>query len=110
MSTIIGGKAWTPIAENYGIPVVVAGFEPNDVLMAIAEILRQLVRDEVKVVIEYTRAVRWEGDVKAQSAIRTVFETVDSPWRGIGYIPKSGLALRDDYREYNGFEYFGIKD
>ncbi|ADN51684.1 hydrogenase formation protein HypD [Vulcanisaeta distributa] len=110
VSTIIGGKAWTPIAENYGIPVVVAGFEPNDVLMAIAEILRQLVRDEVKVVIEYTRAVRWEGDVKAQSAIRTVFETVDSPWRGIGYIPKSGLALRDDYREYNGFEYFGIKD
>lgn len=96
VSTIIGGKAWTPpIAENYGIPVVVAGFEPNDVLMAIAEILRQLARGgEAKVVIEYTRAVRWEGDIKAQSAIRTVFETVDSPWRGgIGYIPKSGLAL-----------------
>ncbi len=100
VSTIIGGKAWTPIAENYGIPVVVA----------IAEILRQLARGEAKVVIEYTRAVRWEGDVKAQSSIRTVFETVDSAWRGIGYIPKSGLALRPIFERYDAFTYFGIKE
>ena len=110
VSTIIGGKAWTPIVENYGIPVVVAGFEPNDVLMAIAEILRQLARNDIKVVIEYTRAVKWEGDVKAQSSIRTVFETVDSAWRGIGYIPKSGLALRPMFSKFDAFEYFGIKD
>lgn len=110
VSTIIGGKAWAPVAEQYRIPVVVAGFEPNDVLTAIAEILRQLKNGEHKVVIEYVRAVKWEGDLKAQSSIHTVFETVDTAWRGIGYIPKSGLALREEFKQYDAFEYFGIPD
>jgi len=110
VSTIIGGKAWVPVAEHFGIPVVVAGFEPNDVLTAVAEILRQLKNGEHKVLIEYVRAVKWEGDLKAQSSISTVFETVDSAWRGIGYIPKSGLALRDGFKQYDAFEHFGIPD
>jgi len=110
VSTIIGGKAWVPVAEHFGIPVVVAGFEPNDVLTAVAEILRQIKNGEYKVVIEYTRAVKWEGDLKAQSSIYTVFETVDSAWRGIGYIPKSGLALRDRFKQFDAFEYFGISE
>lgn len=110
VSTIIGGKAWVPVAEHFGIPVVVAGFEPNDVLTAVAEILRQIKNGEYKVVIEYTRAVRWEGDLKAQSSINTVFETVDSAWRGIGYIPKSGLALRDSFKQFDALEYFGISE
>lgn len=109
VSTIVGGKAWVPIAENYGIPVVVAGFEPNDVLTAVAEILRQLARGEAKVVVEYTRAVKWEGDLRAQSLIDTVFKAVDSPWRGIGYIPKSGLELREEYGDFDAFLHFGIK-
>jgi len=98
------------VAEHFGIPVVVAGFEPNDVLTAVAEILRQLKNGEHKVLIEYVRAVKWEGDLKAQSSISTVFETVDSAWRGIGYIPKSGLALRDGFKQYDAFEHFGIPD
>jgi len=110
VSTIIGGKAWVPVAEHFGIPVVVAGFEPNDVLTAVAEILRQIKNGEYKVAIEYTRAVRWEGDLKAQSSINTVFETVDSAWRGIGYIPKSGLALRDSFKQFDALEYFGISE
>jgi Hydrogenase maturation factor len=110
VSTIIGGKAWVPVAEHFGIPVVVAGFEPNDVLTAVAEILRQIKNGEYKVVIEYARAVRWEGDLKAQSSINTVFETVDSAWRGIGYIPKSGLALRDSFKQFDALEYFGISE
>ncbi|MCY0891364.1 MAG: hydrogenase formation protein HypD [Pyrobaculum arsenaticum] len=110
VSTIVGGKAWRPVAEQFEIPVVVAGFEPNDVLTAVAEILRQLAKGEHKVVIEYTRAVTWEGDLKAQSSIRTVFETVDSAWRGIGYIPKSGLALRDEFKKHDALEHFGIPD
>jgi len=109
VSTIIGGKAWVPLSENYNIPVVVAGFEPNDVLTAIAEILRQIARGEAKVVVEYVRAVKWEGDVKAQSLINTVFETVDSPWRGIGFIPKSGLELRENFAKHDAFRHFGIR-
>jgi len=110
VSTIIGAKAWTPIAENFGIPVVVAGFEPNDVLFAIAEILRQLKSGESKVVIEYTRAVTWDGDLKAQAAIRKVFKTVDTAWRGIGFIPKSGLALREEYANIDAMLHFGIPE
>ncbi|MEZ0247811.1 MAG: hydrogenase formation protein HypD [Thermoproteus sp.] len=110
VSTIIGGKAWAPIAENFGIPVVVSGFEPNDVLIAIAEILKQLKNREAKVVIEYTRAVTWDGDLKAQAAISKAFETVDSAWRGIGFIPKSGLAVRKEYSHVNALAHFGIED
>ncbi|MEM1649739.1 MAG: hydrogenase formation protein HypD, partial [Sulfolobales archaeon] len=63
VSTIIGAKAWTPVAENFEIPVVVAGFEPIDVLAAIAEILRRYVRREYGVYIEYERALSWHGDL-----------------------------------------------
>jgi hydrogenase expression/formation protein HypD len=110
VSTMVGVKAWTPIAENFGIPVVISGFEPNDVLMAIAEILRQLVRGEARVVNQYRRAVTWEGDVKAQSVVRTAFETVDTAWRGIGYIPKSGLAIREEFGQYDAVRYYGLRD
>lgn len=110
VSTIIGAKAWIPIAENYGIPTVVSGFEPNDVLMAVAEILRQLKNREAKVSIEYTRAVTWDGDLRAQSAIRKAFETVDTAWRGIGFIPKSGLAIRKEYSYVDAMKHFGIEE
>ncbi len=110
VSTIIGGKAWVPIAENFGIPVVVAGFEPIDVLFAIAEILRQIKNGEAKVTIEYTRAVTWDGDLRAQSAIRTAFETVDTAWRGIGFIPRSGLKIREEYSAVDAERYFDIPE
>ncbi len=111
VSTIVGAKAWTFAAEEYGVPVVVSGFEANDVLLSIAEILRQLVKGEARVVIEYTRAVTWEGDLKAQRVMAEAFEEADTAWRGIGFIPKSGLVLSGKYREkYDALEYFGIPD
>lgn len=110
VSTITGAKAWTPVAENYGIPVVISGFEPIDVLLSILEILKQLINNEAKVVIEYTRAVTWHGDLSAQSTIHKVFETVDDAWRGIGYLPKSGLRLREKFRMYDAFYQYGIED
>jgi hydrogenase expression/formation protein HypD len=110
VSTITGAKAWVPVAEAYRIPVVVSGFEPVDVLVSILEILRQLSRGEAKTTIEYTRAVSWHGDLGAQSAIHKVFETVDDAWRGIGYLPKSGLRLREKYRVYDAFHEYGISE
>lgn len=110
VSTVIGGKAWRPIAENFGIPVVVAGFEPIDVLFAAAEVLRQIKNGEARVVVEYARAVSWDGDLKAQSAIRTAFESVDTAWRGIGFIPKSGLKIREEYAEVDAMRHFGIPE
>jgi len=110
VSTITGAKAWAPVAENYGIPVVIAGFEPIDVLIAIAEILRQLTRGEAKVVIEYARAISWHGDLRAQSTIYKAFKTADDAWRGIGFLPKSGLRVRESYRKVDAFEEYGIRD
>ena len=110
VSTVTGAKAWTPVAESFGIPVVVAGFEPIDVLATVAEILRQLEAGESKVIIEYTRAVTWQGDLKAQSMIHRAFEAVHDAWRGIGFLPYSGLRLRPAYREYDAFVSFGVPE
>ncbi|MEZ0346860.1 MAG: hydrogenase formation protein HypD [Infirmifilum sp.] len=110
VSTITGAKAWEPVAENYSVPVVVSGFEPIDVLASIGEILRQLLAREARVRIEYTRAVTWSGDLKAQSMIAKAFETVDDAWRGIGFFPLSGLRLRDSFSEIDAFKQFGIRE
>jgi hydrogenase expression/formation protein HypD len=110
VSTIVGGRAWIPVAEHFEIPVVVAGFEPLDVMAAIVEILRQLLRGEHRVVVEYTRAVRWEGSPEAQRLVYKVFQVVDDAWRGIGFLPKSGLRLRRSYRAYDAFEELGVKE
>ncbi len=110
VSTITGAKAWAPVSESFRIPVVVSGFEPIDVLASIAEILKQLASGKAETVIEYTRAVTWQGDLKAQSLIANTFEIVDDAWRGIGFIPKSGLRIKDRYSKYDAFKVYGIKD
>ncbi|MEM0027540.1 MAG: hydrogenase formation protein HypD [Ignisphaera sp.] len=110
VSTITGGKAWSVVSENYGIPVVISGFEPIDVLLSILEILKQLVKGEAKTVIEYKRAVTWHGDIRAQRIVAKTFRVVDDAWRGIGFLPKSGLRLREEYRRYDAFEELGVKE
>lgn len=110
VSTIIGAKAWRKASEDFGIPVVISGFEPIDVLLSILEIVRQLISGKVATVIEYTRAVTWEGDTVAQKMVKEVFDVVDDAWRGIGFIPNSGLRLRGRYSRYDAFHEFGLKD
>ncbi len=110
VSTIIGGSAWTFLCERFKIPVVVSGFEPADLMLSICEILRQLVKGESKVVIEYTRAVSWEGNLHARRLIQEVFEVRKAAWRGIGFIPDSGLYLRDKYSRWDAFTQLGIPD
>ncbi|MEM2136857.1 MAG: hydrogenase formation protein HypD [Candidatus Methanomethylicia archaeon] len=110
VSTITGAKAWNPVSENFNIPVVVSGFEPIDVLISITEILRQLSRGEAKTIVEYGRVVSWHGDLRAQSIINKVFECIDDAWRGIGFIPKSGLRLREAYNRFDAFREYRLKD
>ncbi|MCY0868485.1 MAG: hydrogenase formation protein HypD [Desulfurococcus sp.] len=110
VSTITGAKAWLPVSENYGIPVVVSGFEPLDVLVSILEILRQLVEGKPEVTVEYRRAVSWHGDIVAQRNISRVFTVVDDAWRGVGFLPKSGLRVRDAFREIDAFHEYGVRE
>ena len=97
VSTIIGMRPYRRYPEEYGMPVVVAGFEPLDLLMGVYMILRQLDRGKPALENAYTRAVSFEGNVKAQKIVGDVFDVVDGAWRGIGVIPGSTLSLKEEF-------------
>lgn len=106
VSTIIGVKPYEFLAQKYGIPGVITGFEPVDVLQGIAMIMRQLHEGCAEIEIAYSRGVMKEGNPVALAAIEEVFETVDATWRGLGVIPGSGYAIRDEYKEFDAFARF----
>ncbi len=95
--TVMGTAEYEPIAARHGVPVVATGFEPLDILEGVLRALRQLEAGEARVEIQYARAVRPEGNPHARALLAEVFEVVDRPWRGIGTLPRSGLALHGDY-------------
>jgi len=99
VSTITGLKPYHKLCRRYKIPMVVAGFEPVDVLVSIVMILRQILNNSYNVENEYRRAVRKEGNPIAQRLINEVFEPVDVPWRGFPVIKNGGLKLREKYRD-----------
>jgi hydrogenase expression/formation protein HypD len=101
VSTIIGSRPYEFISEEYGIPQVIAGFEPLDLLMGVYMLAKQKSAGESCVEIEYTRAVREEGNPKAVEVMNSVFEPSDVKWRGFPVIPDSGLELRDEYGSKN---------
>lgn len=100
VSAVIGSKAYK-ILEERSIPGVITGFEPLDLVQGIYMILRQIERNEGKVEIQYKRVVKEEGNEKALKTLNEVFEPVDSEWRGLGMIPKSGLKIKDLYSEFD---------
>jgi hydrogenase expression/formation protein HypD len=99
--TVMGGREYQPIARRYGVPIVITGFEPVDLLEGIWRTVRQLEQGTCAVENQYSRSVRLDGNPHAQAALEQVFEVVDYPWRGIGVLPASGLALRDRYRRFD---------
>ncbi|HVH42500.1 MAG TPA: hydrogenase formation protein HypD [Labilithrix sp.] len=106
--TIMGTREYTPIATRYGVPIVVTGFEPVDLLAGILACIRQRERGEAKVEVPYARAVTEVGSVEAKKTLADVFEVCDRPWRGIGWIPKSGYRLAYEYRAFDAEHIFGV--
>ncbi len=107
VSAIIGGNAYIPFVEKYKVPVVISGFEPIDILESVLRIIRQKNKGEAKVEIQYTRAVSWEGNKKAQELTAKYFEKRKVfRWRGLGDIPRSGLKLKDEFSEFDAEKYF----
>ncbi|GBF36828.1 hydrogenase formation protein HypD [Methanofervidicoccus abyssi] len=98
VATITGLKPYYKLCSRYKIPMIVAGFEPVDVLVSIVMILEQILNNSYKVENEYRRAVREEGNPIAQRLINEVFEPADMPWRGFPVIKNGGLKLRKKYR------------
>lgn len=106
--SVMGYWEYPPIAEKFGIPLVVTGFEPLDLLEGIRRAVIQLEAGRHEVENAYERVVDFEGNKAAQKLLGEVFEVTDRAWRGIGVIPKSGWRLNDDYRAFDAEERFHI--
>ena len=106
VSTIIGVKPYQFLAEKYGIPGVVTGFEPLDVLQGIAMLMRQLHEGRAEIENAYARGVMPEGNPVALTAIDDVFETCTATWRGLGPIEGSGYRIREQYAQFDALRRF----
>lgn len=106
VSTIIGAEPYRFLAEKYGIPGVITGFEPVDVLQGIAMLVRQLREGRAEIEIAYARGVMPEGNPVALAAIDEVFETCTATWRGLGDIPGSGYRIRDEFANFDAVRRF----
>jgi len=107
--TVMGIEEYFPLAERFRVPIVVTGFEPLDILWGIEQCVEQLQSSRAEVRIQYSRAVQPRGNTTAQEQMRRVFRVVDRAWRGIGVIPQSGLALREEFAAYDAERRFDIQ-
>ena len=109
VSTVIGSQPYEYFAEEYERPVVIAGFEPLDVMQAILMLVRQLNEGRAEVENEFTRAVTRDGNAKAKALVAEVFELRRTfEWRGLGEVPYSALRIREQYREFDAEARYGI--
>jgi hydrogenase expression/formation protein HypD len=106
--SVMGYSEYVPIVEEYGVPIVVTGFEPIDVLEGIRKTVVQLESGTPTAENAYPRAVNYEGNKAAQHLIDDVFETTDRNWRGIGMIPGSGWELSARYADFDAAERFEV--
>ncbi|KGK91634.1 hydrogenase assembly protein HupF [Desulfosporosinus sp. HMP52] len=106
--SIIGIEPIRFMAEDYGKPGVVTGFEALDILEGIAMLLRQRAEGRSDIEIQYLRVAKPEGNPQAKMFIERVFERIDASWRGIGIIPQSGLGIRADYSPWDAARKFSL--
>jgi len=109
VSVVIGSDPYAKFAQEYQKPVVIAGFEPLDVLQAILMLVRQVNEGRAEVENEFTRAVTPQGNLNAQAVMDDVFELREAfEWRGLGTMPHSALQIRAKYREFDAEHRFGL--
>ena len=109
VSTIIGSRPYAHFAEEYRKPVVIAGFEPLDVMQAIRMLVRQVNEGRAEVENEFTRAVTEDGNLKAQALVSEVFELRQAfEWRGLGMVPYSALRIRERFAAFDAEVRFGL--
>jgi hydrogenase expression/formation protein HypD len=108
--TVMGYWEYPPIAEQYGVPIVVTGFEPLDIVRGIERTIRLLEEGRAIADNAYPRSVTYEGNQPAQALIKKVFETCDRKWRGIGEIPRSGWRLRGEFAAFDAELRFEVQE
>jgi hydrogenase expression/formation protein HypD len=109
VSAITGVGIYRDLVSEYGLGVVVSGFEPVDMMQSILMLVQQIESGGPKVEIQYKRIVHPEGNKIAQSLLERVFELRDDNWRGLGIIPDSGLKIRDDFSSFDAEKNFMVK-
>jgi hydrogenase expression/formation protein HypD len=109
VSAVIGMSPYRFVAQEFGKPIVVAGFEPLDVMQAILMLVRQLNDGRAEVENEFTRAVTRDGNAKAKTLVAEVFELRRTfEWRGLGEVPYSALKIKDRYAAFDAETRYGI--
>ncbi len=110
VSTIIGLNGWRFLPADYNIPVVVTGFEPVDILLAIRELVKLATSDQAKAVNAYQRSVSPDGNPAALEIMNQIFEPVEADWRGFGLMPKSGMGIRSVLHDFDAAIRFHLAD
>lgn len=108
VSTILGVQPYAFIAQQYNTPAVVAGFDPVDILQGLLLLVRMRRQGKAEVLNQYSRVVQDNGNPRARAVMDAVFNTVDAPWRGIGLLPGSGLAIRPEYAAFDAMQRFTL--
>ena len=109
VSVITGTKPFIYAAEERGVPCVITGFEPLDVLQSVLMLVEQVEQGHSKVEIQYRRGVRPGGNARARQIMDEVFESTESNWRGLGVVPGTGLALRPEFRRWDALGRFQVE-
>ena len=104
--TVDGAGPYRALAQHYRVPIVVTGFEPVDLLQGVLACVQQLERGEARVENRYARAAREHGNTAARDAVERVFRPVEREWRGMGWLPASGLGLRPEYARFDALARF----
>lgn len=108
VTTIIGASAWEFLPVDYGMPVAVAGFEPLDILRAVADLVDMIEDGQPGVANSYARSVSWQGNPAAMDILDQVFEVSTAEWRGLGMVPASGLSLRSKFAQFDAARLFEV--
>jgi hydrogenase expression/formation protein HypD len=107
-ATITGWAVFEPLSERHKLPIVVAGFEPLDILAGLVELVELVKNGTPKVVNMFPRCVTREGNLAAQAKLWRVFRPAGGRWRGIAHVPDGNLRLRDEYAHLDARRRFTI--
>ena len=111
VSAVIGAEAYENVTMKFNLPMVISGFEPIDILLAVKLLVEKILNKEKGVFIAYERAVKYGGNLTAKELINKVFKVRESfPWRGLGEVPFSGLSIKEEYENWDGERIFDIPE
>lgn len=109
VSAVIGTNGYGSFFEKHGIPSVIAGFEPADILLGVLRLAEMIRIGKPALENVYTRVVAQNGNPQAEKIMNRVFDHGDAVWRGLGSIPASGLIIKQEFADYDAAVRFGIK-